>query len=421
MAKHFTLTRGLDDDYYHEMVPKDVVTVAVHPTVTAIEDHAFMACLPLTTVTMHDQVTTIGSCTFFGCSELTTINIPKQVEFIGNSTFLRCTALVAISLPDQVTIIENNAFRDCFSLAKVNIPDLVTTIGENAFRNCRSLVTVNIPDQVTAIENGAFYGCSLLTSIVVPQSVSLTNRRGRRWFSFGGCTSLEQRQPDGMNYHGNADTWLRQRFDNLPLHQACYNNNKNALITKSILHDLIQQHDASMLTSTDAMLMTPLHVLCCNPTATIEMIQMLKDVQVEASSMRNVMGKTPLMLLLETKSREKYSGFHDEDGNLLPVVGLLEQGLDYEALEMIMSAPANDTEFISELQNNDVTSGLLPFMYGASLEKCGLDVVYELASKHPGLIKRMQQESKKYIVNEETEQTEQSENDSYQQYRCIIS
>jgi hypothetical protein len=52
---------------------------------------------------------------------------------------------------------------------------------------------------------------------------------------------------------------------------------------------------------------------------------MLKAAQPHAAaSMRNVMDKTPLMMLLETKSgREKCSAFHDGDGQLLPLVRLL--------------------------------------------------------------------------------------------------
>jgi hypothetical protein len=171
------------------------------------------------------------------------------------------------------------------------------------------------------------------------------------------------------------NTWLQQCFDGLPLHQACYNNNKNALITRSILQNLIQQHP-SMLTVTDVMIMTPLHIpLCCNPTATTEMIQLLKATQPHASSMRNVMNKTPLMMLLESKSREEYNALHDADGQLLPLVGLLkQQGLNLEALEMIMSASGNEILLVLELQNDDEASGLLPFMYGVSLGDCGLDV-----------------------------------------------
>jgi hypothetical protein len=142
-----------------------------------------------------------------------------------------------------------------------------------------------------------------------------------------------------------------------------------------------------MLTSSDAMLMTPLHILCCNLAATLESIQMLKAAQPPAASMRNVMHKAPLMLLLESRSK-KYRAFYSEDGQLLSLVGLLEQGLDVDALEMIQSISGNNI-FVSELLSNNETSGLLPFMYAASLGNCGLNVVYELAMRYPEPLSRI--------------------------------
>jgi hypothetical protein len=66
----------------------------------------------------------------------------------------------------------------------------------------------------------AFYKCKLLSLIAIPQdAVTIfiwgdeTSRR---------CDSLEQRQVNGHNYHRHTPTWLRQRFDNLPLHHAIY-------------------------------------------------------------------------------------------------------------------------------------------------------------------------------------------------------
>jgi hypothetical protein len=343
-------------------VPMHVVTASVHPTVAVIKDSAFRYCISLVTISIPNQVTTIEDGAFYGC-----------------------TSLVSIIIPDQVTTIGDGAFRGCTSLVSIIMPDQVTTIGYNTFYGCTSLVSIIIPDQVTTIEHGAFFK----------------------------CIALNQRQPNGKNYHVNNITWLRQRFNDLPLHQACYNNNINTFITETTnLRSLLQQHNASMLTSTDAMIMTPLHVLCCNPTATLESIQMLKAAQPDAASMRNVMNKTPLMMLLETKS-DKYSAFHDEDGQLLPLVGLLEKGLDVDALEMIMSVSANDMVFVSELQSNNETSGLLPFMYGASLENCRLDIVYELAMKFPGLLTRMHQESTDNAVSKESKKRKHDSNDEY--------
>jgi hypothetical protein len=323
--------------------------------------------------------------TFWGCASLKTINMPDQVTTIGHRAFYECTSLKTISMPDQVTTIGDSAFCECTSLKTINMPDQVTTIGDEAFFACTSLVSIIMPDQVTTIGESLFYECTSLVSIIIPDQVTTIEDE-----AFDGCTALDQRQPNSNNYHDDTDTWLRQRFSNLPLHQACFNYNINTRITNTnYLHDLIQQHSGtSMLTSTDAMLMTPLHVLCCNPAATLEMIQMLKAAQPDAASMRNVMDKTPLMMLLESKN-ENYSALHDTDGQLLPLVGLLEQGLDFEALEMIKSTSDNGIIPVSELQRDDETSGLLPFMYGASLGNCGLDVVYELAiTISPSLLRR---------------------------------
>jgi hypothetical protein len=366
MTDNSTTTFTLNN-HNHSNVPKDVVTVTVHPTVTTIHSLTFAGCTSLKSIKIHDQVATIGEYAFFECTSLKTIDIPDQVTTIGDRAFAGCTSLKTIKIPDQVTIIEEYAFYTCTSLKTINMSDQVTTIGYAAFYGCTSLVSIIIPDQVTTIGDHAFRG----------------------------CTALDQRQTNGNNYHADTGTWLRQRFSNLPLHQACFNTHANTHITNtSNLHDLIQQHSASMLTSTDTMLMTPLHVLCCNPTATLEMIQMLKAAQPDAASMRNVMDKTPLMMLLESKN-EDYSTFHDEHGQLLPLVGLLEQGLDFDALEMIKSvASGNSMVSVSELEYNDESSGLLPFMYGASLGNCGLDIVYELAMTiSPSLLRRTHLES----------------------------
>jgi hypothetical protein len=374
------------NNHNHRNVPTDVVTVTVHPTVTSILGQTFYECTSLTSINMSEQVDTIGFGAFRECTALASISISNQVIGIGSEAFSGCTALKTISIPNQVTTIADQAFCRCTALVSISMSDQVTTIGDLAFAECTALTSISIPNQVTTIGMYAFYDCTALASISIPNKVTTIED-----YAFDGCTALNQRQTNGNNYNADIDTWLHQRFNDLPLHQACfnYNTNTNTQITnKSNLHDLIQQHSASMLISTDAMLMNPLHVLCCNPAATLEMIQMLKVAQPDAASRRNVMDKTPLMMLLESKN-EDYSTFHDERGQLLPLVGLLEQGLDFDALVMIKSASVNDMIFVSELEIEDETSGLLPFMYGASLGNCGLDVVYELAMEiSPSLLTR---------------------------------
>ena len=327
---HFDLHSN--DDH----VPINVVTVTVHPSVTRIEGSAFSECSQLVSIMIPESVTSIGHYAFYGCSSLMSIIIPGCVTKIGYLTFFFCSNLASITLPNSLVVIGDWAFSYCSSLKSIIIPNSLATIGEYAFRNCFNLKSLIIPDAVTEIKRCAFLGCSSLASVMIPESVKIIGKG-----AFGQCDALKRRLDNGINYNTDTEIWLRQRFVNLPLHQAFYDTTK--LSTTQSPANLIQQHK-SMLTSTDAMGMTPLHVLCSNPKATTEMIQIVKSAQSEASSMRDVLNQSPLMTLLSVRNINDY---HDTDGQLLEEI--------------------------------DKASGLMPFMVAASLLECGLDVVYKLA------------------------------------------
>jgi hypothetical protein len=184
---------------YHnnDIIPKEVEDVIVQPTVTIIEDHAFE-----------------------NCNLMKWIHIPNSVTKIGDGTFYRCTSLTAINIPNSITQIGHFTFRDCTSLTAINLPNSVTQIGDNTFRGCASLTSINIPNSVTQIGNGTFYNCPLLSLIAIPQTDNTLVADS----AFDYCDSLEQRHLNGRNYHADINTWLQQRFDNLPLHQAIYNS-----------------------------------------------------------------------------------------------------------------------------------------------------------------------------------------------------
>jgi hypothetical protein len=313
-----------------------------------------------------------------------------------------------------VISIEDHAFRECSSLSSIDIPNSVRSIGYYAFYNCYSLTAVNLPNSITSIGPRAFYYCSSLSLIVIPQSVSEVGFQ-----SFSECTALEQRVNRRLRksttiltwlhrcFHKRPRTWLHRRFHKLPLHQAFYHSSNT--MTTTLVENLIQEY-SSMLISTDKMLMTPLHVLCCSSTVTARMIQIFKDASPDtASSMRNVLGETPLMMYLKCKDT-KYKACH-VNGNLLPLVELLELGIECEVLEIIWilhEPPPSLVEMLemgiqydvlemifkfydvtlllSELGEKNETSGLLPFMYAGSLSQCGLEVAYELAMRNVDLL-----------------------------------
>ena len=198
-----------------------------------------------------------------------------------------------------MTTIKEGAFQSCSSLRSMYIPDDVTDIGPNAFQHCSSLQTIHIPDGVTTIGECAFQNCSLLKLIYVPDTVTQI-----AWSAFHGCTTLDRRHVNLPNYHFNTVIWLCQRFNNLPIHRACYHYGRN--ISLDNLSALIRENRESLnresLIAMDTMGMNPLHILCCNPHATAEAIQIIANVQPALLNQADMTGCTPLRLFMMRRS-----------------------------------------------------------------------------------------------------------------------
>ncbi len=217
----------------------------------------------------------------------------------------------------------------------------------------------------------------------------------------------------GTNYHPDTATWLRQRFDNLPIHQACYYVNDDTQSAVDHLSTIVQQNKQALV-ATDAMGMTPLHILCCNPHITAEMVRVIVGEKEEDASAllthTDVTGNTPLQLFMrcrgylpvdadeEVKSMPslfdllmgilqlfmRYMGYlleyvhvNADDTESMPSLhDLLEKGVSGEDLAILFAL--NDNQQIDMSGQNEET-GLFPFMSAAVLPGCGLDVVYTLA------------------------------------------
>ena len=79
--------------------------------------------------------------------------------------------------------------------------------------------------------------------------------------TFGDCAMLNKsNQPD-------ITTWFKTCFDDLPLHQLCYN------ISDTTTDISIIQINNKALIAQDALGMTPIHVLLSNSFATPDMIR----------------------------------------------------------------------------------------------------------------------------------------------------
>ncbi len=357
-----------------------------------IPERAFNGYSSLESVQIEDgtNITTIEKDAFHGCSSLQSINIPIGVTTIGDHAFSRCSSLLSIDIPIGVTTIGESAFWGCSSLKSITIPIGVTTIGAGAFSHCFSLRSIDIPNSVTFIGWEAFSHCNLLQSIHIPNTVEYIG-----WFVVSYCFTLEQRLKNGTNYHRFTDAWLSQRFDNLPIHQACYYANDDAQSAVDHLSKVIQENKQALV-ATDAMGMTPLHILCCNPNINAEMVRVIveKEEEEDASALlthTDVTGCTPLQLFLWCRGyllgdRKQLKLFRAEEvESIMPsLCDLLEKGISGEDLSILFAL--NDNEQIDMSLNQDEETGLFPFMSAAVLPGCGLDVVYTLAMNNLDVI-----------------------------------
>ncbi len=259
----------------------------------------------------------------------------------------------------------------------------VTTIRDCAFCYCLSLQSINIPNTVTTIEDYAFCYCLSLKSIDIPIGVKTIKMN-----VFPACDTLKQRLKYGTNYHPHIGTWLRRRFDSLPIHQACYDANDDAQSgVVDHLSTLVQQQYKQALTATDAMDMTPLHILCCNPHITAEMVRVVveKDEEYVSAYLAHtgdVTGSTPLELFMRCRGYLLVNAgeqvFGAEVVESMPsLCDLLEKGIEVKDLSILFAL--NDNQQV-DMSGKDEETSLFPFMSAAVLPGCGLDVVFTLAT-----------------------------------------
>ncbi len=260
-------------------------SVHLADSVTEIGWRAFRNCLSLQSIRIPSGVTDIGVAAFYGCTSLQSVHISNGVTTIGAEAFWCCSSLQSLHIPTSVRTIGEYAFGGCSSLPSLIIPNGVASIEEGAFCHCTALPLIHISSTVAHIKISAFEGCSSLKVIYIPNSVTEIGAK-----AFLNCDKLDQRQTNGTNYHPDTVTWLRQRFDNLPIHRACYDA-YDAQSAVDLLPILIQENDRAFLAAaTDAMGMTPFDILCCNLCVTpVKMVQLLAD-------NNRMLGLSPFML-----------------------------------------------------------------------------------------------------------------------------
>lgn len=166
---------------------KNIVSIVLPNSVTAINKNEFSSCSSLRSILIPDSVISIGERAFEHCTGIISIDIPYGVKEIGRFAFANCTALKTVSVPDSVTHIGVGAFYNCNIMKSVSLSKSITSIAENTFQLCYSLKGITIPKNVTSIGEKAFCGCDELATVSLPESITSIGNS-----AFFGCRALKR-------------------------------------------------------------------------------------------------------------------------------------------------------------------------------------------------------------------------------------
>ena len=137
--------------------------------VNSIGPNAF-ANKDVVSVLLPDTITAINISAFSNCTKLKDINLPDSLEFLAAYSFYKCESLEEITIPDKIVVVCISTFEDCTNLKKVKFGEELTEIGERAFKNT-SVENIVLPDKLSIIRYYAFDGCENLTKVKIPNSL----------------------------------------------------------------------------------------------------------------------------------------------------------------------------------------------------------------------------------------------------------
>lgn len=198
-AEVFMYTEGVT-------VPRDVVYVQVHPSVTVIPPKAFQLRQKLEDVELCEGLLEIGNDAFYECVALKRITIPSTVTTIGGHAFGGCTKLEDVTLCEGLVEMGEAAFLGCTAVKQIRIPLTVTVLPPCVFKGCERLEKVELCEGLFTIGRNAFYGCYWMTKIVIPTTVKTIGE-----WSFAHVPLESLSLPDGIESMGE-DIFCNCRF-----------------------------------------------------------------------------------------------------------------------------------------------------------------------------------------------------------------
>ncbi len=284
-------------------------TIHVNPDVTSISVKAFAYCRELVEIKLPSGglLREIGDRAFEGCYHLRKINMCAGLRTIGVYAFDGCSSLTHVAIPSTVTTIGDMAFQDCHGLKEVQLCEGLRHIGRRAFRNCSSLLHINVPSTVEQCGKYSFDGCTLLRNVAVLSSSNLHQENVDHLFKpiseILGCATVSR--------------VLRSRFDDLPLHQMCFDHS----IPKIGCNRMIGQLSAQCV-RVDALGMTLLHVLACSGNHDIRLYRSICAFHADIMIAKDKWGDVPLAYIMlseaPTEVLHYFLGMHKKKWGVMP-------------------------------------------------------------------------------------------------------
>ena len=313
------------------IVPEDVYSVRIHPSVTVIPEEAFYQRKKLEEIELCEGLLEIGKKAFLECDVLIRITIPSTVTIIHECAFEKCRRLsyvkflqggslreigdyafnhcislksIRIRLPDSIEIIGNVAFNGC-EIINFRTPSLMTTISSGMISNCMSLFSVELPENITRIGAYSFDGCTLLRNVAISFDTDVEEH------TFDDCSDLDQLCDSEIH---KVQT-LKHRFHNLPIHKMIYYQSYNN-VTVDQLNDATNVKISRSRSKPDPtgnlqdrLGMTPLHIMACSTVPNLELYKVLVTKYPENLITEDRWGALPLLyaVLINTPTRESSS------------------------------------------------------------------------------------------------------------------
>ncbi|CAJ1962394.1 unnamed protein product [Cylindrotheca closterium] len=297
-------------------------------TVAAIGKDALSYCRELESVTLPSALKVIPNDAFLGCFKLKDISIPKSVAHVGAAAFASCRLTHLDLSRCNLTSIGRSAISHCSQLRDILLPSTLTRIEARSFEGCASLTHLWIPPTVELIDYGAFVGCTSLLSVEVPETLKRVRflaycpLRYNNQYGYNSLVNFclprshvldpvvheydfmeDIKLGEAANGYEDLVSKLKQRFNCLPLHRACYFQSYHTIQDNIDSIQDIAKADPAACSRVDFAGMTPLHILALSHRPRLKLFQELLSLSsVDIMRSRDVFGCTPWIYLCKNHS-----------------------------------------------------------------------------------------------------------------------